>query len=481
MLEIKNYVGGQLIPAAGGQWIDDFEPATGQVYAHIADSDAQDVEAAVRAARAAYPAWSGMSIEDRAAILLRIADLIDARLEAFARAESIDNGKPLALARRMDIPRGSANFRYFGHAITQFHSETYDMGASGFNYVLRRPIGTVGCISPWNLPLDLFTWKIAPALAAGNTVVAKPSEITPMTAYLLAQVCIEAGLPAGVLNIVNGYGGRAGASIVSHPEIPAISFTGGTATGKAISSVAAPMFKKLSLELGGKNPTVVFADCDYEAALASVLRSSFTNQGQICLCGSRLYVERPIYDRFVADLTARVKALKIGDPLEEATEIGAIVSKDQFDKDRYYIQLAQEEGGELLCGGDSAPAPNARCANGWFLQPTLISGLAPSCRTNQEEIFGPVVTVTPFDGDAEALLLANGTTYGLSASIHTTNLQRAHRIAAALETGIVWVNSWLVRDLRTPFGGMKASGVGREGGMEALHFFTEAKNIFIQL
>lgn len=481
MLEIKNYVGGQLLPAAGGQWIDDYEPATGQVYAHIPDSDAQDVEAAVRAARAAYPAWSGMSIEDRAAILLRIADLIDARLEAFARAESIDNGKPLALARRMDIPRGSANFRYFGHAITQFHSETYDMGASGFNYVLRRPIGTVGCISPWNLPLYLFTWKIAPALAAGNTVVAKPSEITPMTAYLLAQVCIEAGLPAGVLNIVNGYGGRAGASIVGHPEIPAISFTGGTATGKAISSVAAPMFKKLSLELGGKNPTVVFADCDYEAALASVLRSSFTNQGQICLCGSRLYVERPIYDRFVADLTARVKALRIGDPLDEATEIGAIVSKEQFDKDRYYIQLAQEEGGELLCGGDIAPAPNARCANGWFLQPTLISGLAPSCRTNQEEIFGPVVTVTPFDGDAEALLLANGTTYGLSASIHTTNLQRAHRIGAGLETGIVWVNSWLVRDLRTPFGGMKASGVGREGGMEALHFFTEAKNIFIQL
>lgn len=481
MLEIKNYVGGQLLPAMGGQTIDDFEPATGQVYAQIPDSDAADVEAAVRAARAAFPVWSGMSIEARAAILLRIADLIDARQEAFARAESIDNGKPIALARRMDIPRGSANFRHFGHAITQYHSETYDMGASGFNYVLRRPIGTVGCISPWNLPLYLFTWKIAPALAAGNTVVAKPSEITPMTAYLLAQVCIEAGLPAGVLNIVNGYGGRAGASIVGHPEIPAISFTGGTATGKAISSVAAPMFKKLSLELGGKNPTVVFADCDYEAALASVLRSSFTNQGQICLCGSRLYVERPIYERFVADLTAKVKALKIGDPLEEDTEIGAIVSKDQFDKDRYYIQLAQEEGGELLCGGSVAPAPNARCADGWFLQPTLIAGLAPACRTNQEEIFGPVVTVTPFDGDAEALLLANGTTYGLSASIHTTNLQRAHRVAAALETGIVWVNSWLVRDLRTPFGGMKASGVGREGGMEALHFFTEAKNIFIQL
>jgi aminomuconate-semialdehyde/2-hydroxymuconate-6-semialdehyde dehydrogenase len=481
MLEIKNYVGGQLLPAMGGQTIDDFEPATGQVYAQIPDSDAADVEAAVRAARAAFPVWSGMSIEARAAILLRIADLIDARQEAFARAESIDNGKPIALARRMDIPRGSANFRHFGHAITQYHSETYDMGASGFNYVLRRPIGTVGCISPWNLPLYLFTWKIAPALAAGNTVVAKPSEITPMTAYLLAQVCIEAGLPAGVLNIVNGYGGRAGASIVGHPEIPAISFTGGTATGKAISSVAAPMFKKLSLELGGKNPTVVFADCDYEAALASVLRSSFTNQGQICLCGSRLYVERPIYDRFVADLTAKVKALKIGDPLEEDTEIGAIVSKDQFEKDRYYIQLAQEEGGELLCGGSVAAAPNARCAGGWFLQPTLIAGLAPACRTNQEEIFGPVVTVTPFDGDAEALLLANGTTYGLSASIHTTNLQRAHRVAAALETGIVWVNSWLVRDLRTPFGGMKASGVGREGGMEALHFFTEAKNIFIQL
>ena len=481
MQEIQNYIDGQLLPSNSGKWIDDFNPATGKVYAHIADSDQADVEAAVRAARAAFPVWSGMSVEERSAIMARVADLIEAKAEAFALAESIDNGKPLALARRMDIPRGSANFRHFAHAITQYHAESYDMGAVGLNYVLRRPIGVVGCISPWNLPLYLFTWKIAPALAAGNTVVAKPSEITPMTAYMLAQVCIEAGMPAGVLNIVHGYGAKAGSAIVGHPQIPAISFTGGTATGKAISAIAAPMFKKMSLELGGKNPTLVFADCNYEETLNTVLRSSFTNQGQICLCGSRIYIERSIYDRFVADLTARVRALKVGDPLEADTDIGAIVSKDQFEKDLYYINLAQEEGGEILCGGKAAPAPNARCQDGWFIEPTLIAGLSPTCRTNQEEIFGPVVTLAPFSTDEEAIQLANSTTYGLAASIHTTHLQRAHRVSAALESGIVWVNSWLVRDLRTPFGGMKASGVGREGGMEALHFFTEAKNIFIKL
>lgn len=481
MKQLYNYIGGELLPPVGGQWIDNIEPATGLPYSQIPDSDERDVALAVEAAVEAFPSWSGMSIDGRSAILHRIADLIEARLEEFARAETIDNGKPISLSRSIDIPRGSANFRYFAQAITQFHSETYDMGARGFNYVLRRPLGVAGCISPWNLPLYLFSWKIAPALAAGNTVVAKPSEITPMTAFMLAQVCMDAGLPAGVLNIVHGYGHKTGAAIVAHPQVPAISFTGGTVTGKRISEVAAPMFKKMSLELGGKNPNIIFADCDYEATLATSVRSSFSNQGQICLCGSRIYVERPLYDRFVADFVARVQALKVGDPMEDATEVGAIVSKDQFEKDLSYIQLAVDEGGTILCGGRPAAAPNARCRDGWFLEPTVIGGLAPSCRTNQEEIFGPVVTVWPFDTDEEAITYANSTVYGLAASVHTSDLKRAHRVAAALESGIVWVNSWLVRDLRTPFGGMKASGIGREGGMEALHFFTEAKNVFIAL
>lgn len=481
MKKLQNYIGGEWMDALGGQWLHNMEPATGKPYSLVPDSDERDVELAVEAAREAFPAWSAMGIDDRSAILHRIADLIDARLEEFALAESIDNGKPIALSRTMDIPRGSANFRYFAQAITQFHSETYDMGPRGFNYTLRRPIGVVGCISPWNLPLYLFSWKIAPALAAGNTVVAKPSEVTPMTAYLLAQVCMDAGLPAGVLNIVHGLGHRTGAAIVAHPQILAISFTGGTSTGKRISEVAAPMFKKLSLELGGKNPTLVFADCDYEATLATTVRASFANQGQICLCGSRIYVERSLYDRYVHDFVARVKALRIGDPLEEGTQVGAIVSKDQFEKDMSYIQLAEDEGGAIVCGGRPAAAPNARCQDGWFLEPTVITGLGPQCRTNQEEIFGPVVTIWPFDTEEEAVRYANGTVYGLAASLHTSDLKRAHRVAAALESGIVWVNSWLVRDLRTPFGGMKASGVGREGGMEALHFFTEAKNIFIAL
>ena len=481
MQDIRNYIDGTLQEPISGNYLDNIEPATGQVYGRIPNSDELDVTQAVAAAKRAFPAWADTPIGERSAIMTRIADLIQERLEPLAHAESKDNGKPVSLARSVDIPRGSANFRYFAQAITQFHSETYDMGPQGFNYTLRRPLGVAGCISPWNLPLYLFTWKIAPAIAAGNTVVAKPSEITPMSAYLLSEICIEAGLPPGVLNIVHGLGQSAGSPIVGHPDVPAISFTGGTSTGKAISQVAAPMFKKLSLELGGKNPNIVFADCDYESALATSVRSSFANQGQICLCGSRIYVEKPIYERFVADFTARVAAMKVGDPLDADTDLGAIVSKAQMEKDLSYIALAQEEGGEILTGGGKAEAPNARCKDGYFLRPTVITGLAPGCRVNQEEIFGPVVTIWPFETESEAVRYANGTMYGLSATIHTTHLQRAHRVAAALEAGIVWVNSWLVRDLRTPFGGVKASGVGREGGMEALHFFTEAKNVYISL
>lgn len=481
MENIQNYIDGQLQEPIEGKTLDNIEPATGKVYGRIPDSGELDVHQAVAAAKKAFPAWADTSINERSAIMTRIADLIQDQLEPLAQAESKDNGKPVSLARSVDIPRGSANFRYFAQAITQYHSETYDMGSQGFNYTLRRPLGVAGCISPWNLPLYLFTWKIAPAIAAGNTVVAKPSEITPMSAYLLSKICIEAGLPPGVLNIVHGLGQGAGGPIVAHPDVPAISFTGGTSTGKAISATAAPMFKKLSLELGGKNPNIVFADCDYESALNTSVRSSFANQGQICLCGSRIYVEKPIYERFVADFVARVKAMKVGDPTDEGTDLGAIVSKAQMDKDLAYIALAREEGGEILCGGEKAPAPNARCQDGYFLKPTVITGLGPNCRVNQEEIFGPVVTIWPFETESEAIRYANGTMYGLSSTIHTTHLQRAHRVAAALEAGIVWVNSWLVRDLRTPFGGVKASGVGREGGMEALHFFTEAKNVYISL
>lgn len=481
MERLKNYIAGELVDPVGGEWLENMDPAVGRPYSWIPDSDERDVALAVDAATEAFKSWADTPIERRSAILHRIADLIDTNLERLAQAESRDNGKPIGLARTIDIPRASANFRFFAQAITQFHSETYDMGSRGFNYTLRRPIGVAGCISPWNLPLYLFTWKIAPALAAGNTVVAKPSEVTPMTAHLLSSICIEAGLPAGVLNIVHGLGGKVGAAIVAHPQVPAISFTGGTVTGRKIIEVAGPMFKKLSLELGGKNPTIIFADADYEAMLATAVRSSFANQGQICLCGSRIYVERSLYPKFIQDFTARVSALRIGDPIEDTTDIGAIVSREQFEKDLSYIQLATDEGGTIVCGGEPAPAPNDRCQDGWFLQPTVITGLAPTCRTNQEEIFGPVVTVWPFDTEEEVIGYANGTMYGLAASIHTSDLKRAHRVAAALESGIVWVNSWLVRDLRTPFGGMKASGIGREGGMEALHFFTEAKNVFIQL
>ncbi|MEZ4771891.1 MAG: aldehyde dehydrogenase [Bacteroidia bacterium] len=481
MVEIRNYINGELTPPGNGKYLDGLNPATGLVFSQIPDSDHEDVQAAYLAAKNAFPYWSGMPVDQRAAILSRIADGIAARREELALAEATDNGKPVALARRMDIPRAEDNFRFFAHAITQFHNESYDMGGQGFNYTLRRPMGVAGLISPWNLPLYLFSWKIAPALAAGNTAVAKPSEITPYTAYLLSEICIEAGLPPGVLNIVHGTGPAVGEAIVSHPHIPVLSFTGSTAVGRRIAEIAAPMFKKVSLEMGGKNANVVFADADYEHALSTSVRASFTNQGQICLCGSRLFVEKSIYDRFVSDFVSRVKALKIGDPQEEDTDIGAIVSRTQYEKDLRYIQIAREEGGEILCGGEPADSVNERCANGFFLKPTVIAGLGPECRVNQEEIFGPIVTVFPFTEESEALRYANCTPYGLSSTIFTSNLQRAHRFAGAIESGIVWVNSWLVRDLRTPFGGVKQSGIGREGGFEALRFFTEPKNVFIQL
>lgn len=489
MFKLQNYINGELLAPLGEQYLDNYEPATGTVYSLIPDSDTQDVQLAVDAAKAAFPAWSNTGLEERMLIMMRIADGIERRMDEFVLAESKDNGKPVKLARAVDIPRAVSNFRFYASALQHFASESHAMPGVGINYTLRQPIGVVGCISPWNLPIYLFSWKIAPALAAGNCVVAKPSEVTPYTAYLLSEVCIEAGLPKGVLNIVHGLGGKVGQAIVEHPEIKAISFTGGTETGKRIAATAAPMFKKLSLELGGKNPTVVFADCDFEETVKQVVTASFANQGEICLCGSRIFIEKPLYEKFKVAFVERVKAMKVGDPQDDSNALGAIVSKQHKDKILSYIKLAKEEGGTILCGGvetqdfaskNSGSSLPERCKNGYFLQPTVIEGLAYNCRTNQEEIFGPVVTLSPFETEEEVLMMANSVKYGLAASVWTNDLKRAHRVAEKIEAGIVWINCWLLRDLRTPFGGVKASGVGREGGWEALRFFTEAKNVCIK-
>ena len=478
-MRLQNYIDGQFAAPANGAYLPNVAPATGEVYGEIPDSGAEDVERAITAAKKAFPMWSNLTAAERSAHMLRVSQRIEERLDELAAAESKDNGKPVKLATRVDIPRARDNFAFYATAILHDASESHDMGAQGFNYTLRRPIGVVACISPWNLPLYLFTWKIAPALAAGNTVVAKPSEVTPATAYLLSEILDEVGFPAGVLNIVHGTGPNVGEPLVGHPEVPVISFTGGTATGARISSVAAPMFKKLSLELGGKNPNVIFADCNFEKMLRTTLQSSFANQGQICLCGSRILVERPLYDRFVAAFVERVKALKVGRPDDPSTQVGAVVSKDHQAKILHYIQLAQEEGGTVECGGQALYPEGVEM--GFYVAPTVITGLNMNCRTNQEEIFGPVVTIQAFDSEEEALALANATKYGLAATVWTENLKRAHRVAANIHSGIVWVNNWLVRDLRTPFGGVKASGVGREGGFEALRFFTEPKNVYIDL
>jgi aminomuconate-semialdehyde/2-hydroxymuconate-6-semialdehyde dehydrogenase len=477
---IQNLINGKLEAPKNGQYIDNYEPATGRVFAQIPDSDSDDLAEAVTAAEGAFFLWSSIGNEARAKYLERLADYIEAHLEEFAEAESRDNGKPITLARTMDIPRAISNLRFFAGAIQHFASESHlTEQPNAINYTLRRPIGVVGCISPWNLPLYLFTWKIAPALAAGNCVIAKPSEITPYTAFLLAKACVTIGLPAGVLNIVHGRGQNIGQALVEHKKIKAISFTGGTKTGEHLARTAAPMFKKLSLELGGKNPNIIFADCDYADALATSVRSSFANQGQICLCGSRIFVEERIYEQFKSDFLHKVSLLKCGNPLENSTNFGALVSEQHLEKVLSYIDLAQAEGGTVLCGGKRVFLEGEQ-AGGYYLEPTVIEGLSPYCRTNQEEIFGPVVTITPFKYEAEAIEYANSVEYGLAASVWTQNLSRAHRVAEQLQCGIVWTNCWLLRDLRTPFGGTKSSGVGREGGWEALRFFTEAKNVCIK-
>jgi aminomuconate-semialdehyde/2-hydroxymuconate-6-semialdehyde dehydrogenase len=479
MEKLQNFINGTYVPPKNGQYIDNYEPATGQVYALIPDSDEEDVLDAVDAAEKAFPIWSKMSIEERSKILVRLSEGIEKNMDEFVQAESRDNGKPVSLAAHVDIPRAVSNFHFFATAITHFASESHLMEGVGINFTTRKPIGIVGCISPWNLPLYLFSWKIAPALAAGNCVIAKPSEITPYTAYLLGKITQEAGVPAGVLNILHGTGPKVGDAIVKHPKIKAISFTGGTKTGEYIARTAGPMFKKLSLELGGKNPNIIFADCDFDDMLSTTIRSSFANQGQICLCGSRIFVERPIYEKFKEAFVAKVSRSKVSFPTDPEAKLGAIVSESHMEKILSYIELAKQEGGTILTGGKRVHLA-APYDQGYYIEPTIIEGLSYDCRTNQEEIFGPVVTITPFDTEEEALMMANSTAYGLAGTIWTSNLNRAHRVADELQSGIVWVNAWLVRDLRTPFGGVKASGVGREGGWEAIRFFTEAKNIFIK-
>jgi aminomuconate-semialdehyde/2-hydroxymuconate-6-semialdehyde dehydrogenase len=479
MTKIQNFIDGQFAQPVAGKYLDNIEPATGKPYSQVPDSDAQDVESAVTAAEKAFPAWSKTATADRSGLLLRIAALIERDLDKLARAESIDTGKPVSLARSLDIPRAASNFRFFATAILHTQNEAHVTDGVAFNYTLRQPRGIAGLISPWNLPLYLLSWKIAPAIAVGNTAIAKPSELTPMTAFLLSEICAEAGLPNGVLNIVHGTGANVGAAITAHPKIATISFTGGTVTGRKVAETSAPLFKKVSLELGGKNPNIIFADADLDAAIAGSVRSSFANQGQVCLCGSRVFVERSAYREFLDRFIEKVSQLKQGDPLEEGTEQGAIVSQAQLEKVKFYVALAQKEGGKIALGGKAPDSINNRCRDGYFFPPTVLTDLPVSCRTNREEIFGPVITITPFDSEEQVIGYANDCDYGLASSVWTQNLNRAHRVAEQIHTGTVWVNCWLVRDLRVPFGGMKQSGVGREGGNEALHFFTEPKNICI--
>jgi aminomuconate-semialdehyde/2-hydroxymuconate-6-semialdehyde dehydrogenase len=471
-LQLDNFIAGEFVPSRSGVYFDDINPATAEVIAQVPDSDERDIDDAVRAAKAAFPAWSSMPAAERSNLLLKLAGLIERNLDELARCESIDNGKTLSLAQRLDIPRAVANFRFFATAILHQASEAHMTDAVALNYTLRQPLGVIGLISPWNLPLYLLSWKIAPAIAAGNTCVAKPSELTPLTASRLAELSLEAGIPPGVINIVHGYGNKAGRALTCHDDVAAISFTGGTVTGAAVAGNAAPRFKKLSLELGGKNPNLIFADADLDDAIATSIRSSFWNQGEICLCGSRIFVERAIHDEFVDRFAAATRKLRIGDPLDGATDIGALISEAHLQKVMGYIDLAVKEGGTIVAGGNRIDRP------GYFVEPTIVTGLGCDCRVLQEEIFGPVVTITPFDEEEEAIAFANSTRYGLSATVWTRDLSRAHRVAAALDAGTIWINCWLLRDLRVPFGGMKESGVGR---FESLSFFTEAKNVCVRI
>ena len=480
MDKILNYIDGELVAPTSGNYLDNYNPSTGKVYSLVPDSDKDDVDIAVAAAKKAFKDWSTTSKQDRSDILMKLADTIEKHFDELVKAESRDNGKPESLAANVDIPRAPANIRFFAGAILHNSSKMHEMDGMAINYTLRQPIGVAACISPWNLPLYLLTWKVAPALAAGNTVVAKPSEVTPMTAFLFSKICIEAGLPKGVLNIVHGLGSKVGDPLTTHLDTPIVSFTGGTVTGKHIASVTAPMFKKLSLELGGKNPNIIFDDADFEKAVSVAARAAFTNQGQICLCGSRVFVQKGIYDKFKEALIEKTKKLKVGDPKNPKSQLGAVVSEEHMNKILDKIALAKSLGGDILIGGEREIL-DGELKDGYYIQPTIIEGLSFNCDINQEEIFGPVVSLIPFDTEEEVIEMANSTKYGLSASIFTENISKGHRVAAAIDSGVVWINTWLLRDLRIPFGGMKQSGVGREGGFKSLEFFTEPKNICVKI
>jgi aminomuconate-semialdehyde/2-hydroxymuconate-6-semialdehyde dehydrogenase len=480
MIQIKNFINGKLVSPNSGEYFDNSSPVDGRIYSQIPDSDTTDINNAVAAAKESFKPWSQLSKKDRHYHMMRLADEIENHFDELVKAESKDNGKPEWLARSVDIPRASENFRFFATASLHFDSEVHEMDGKALNYTLRQPVGVVGCISPWNLPLYLLTWKIAPALAAGNTVVAKPSEITPMTAYLFSEICQKANFPKGVLNIVHGYGHKVGDALSKHPDVPIISFTGGTTTGEKIATVAAPMFKKLSLELGGKNPNIVFEDADFDKSVDMAVKAAFSNQGQICLCGSRLFVQDSIYEKFRDVFVKKTRLLKVGNPKNDDSNLGAVVSGQHLEKILDCIELAKSEGGKILTGGNRIIL-DGELSNGYYIEPTIIEGLSHSCRTNQEEIFGPVVSIIPFTTEEDVINMANSTKYGLSASIFTKDVSRAHRVAAEIDAGIVWVNTWMLRDLRIPFGGMKNSGVGREGGFKSLQFFTEPKNVCVKI
>ena len=480
MEPVLNFINGAFVPAASGHTIETVNPATGQVITTLPRSSAEDVETATQAALQAGSAWKATSMEERIAWLHRIADALEEEAETIAQLESTDTGKPIALSRRVDAARSVANFRFFADYASQQEELTFtDHGA--INYVHRSPVGVVGLITPWNLPLYLLSWKVAPALLMGNTIVAKPSELTPLTAHFLAQTVKAVGLPDGIFNLVHGYGPDVGQAIVEHPSIRGVSFTGGTATGKIVAATAAPMFKKLSLELGGKNATIVLDDAPLDDMMDGIVRASFTNSGQVCLCGSRLLVHASLYDEFIAKFLEAVNNIQVGDPMDETTVMGSVISEDHRKKVESYIELGLEEGGEVLTGGTRMNAPvEGVPAQGAFLRPTVLAGLDASCRTATEEIFGPVVTVHTFETDEEAIAMANITEYGLAGSVWTGDVARGHAFAKQIESGIVWVNTWLNRDLRTPFGGVKQSGVGREGGTWSMNFFSEMTNICVQ-
>ena len=477
MDDLRNYIGGRFVTHSDDQWLDNTEPATGSHICRVPLSDSSDVDAAVAAARSAHPAWGALSHSERADWLDRIADALEARYEDVAALESRDTGKPISLARDVDAQRSVSNFRFFAGMLREHEEEVFEM-ASATNYVVHKPVGVGALITPWNLPLYLLSWKVAPAIGMGNTVVCKPSELTPMTADLLMQVIDEVGLPAGVVNLVHGDGVGAGAPLVAHSDVDLVSFTGGTSTGEKVAASAAPAFKKLSLELGGKNASVVFADCDMESTVAGVVRAGFLNQGQVCLCGSRILIEDSIYDEFRDRFIDAVEAMRVGDPSDEATDLGALISGQHLEKVQGYVELAKQEGGNLLTGG--APCMPAEFEHGNWMGPTVIEGLSPDSRCSTEEIFGPVVTLHPFSSEDEAVAIANNTRYGLAGSVWTGDLEKGKRVSEAIETGMVWVNTWLHRDLRVPFGGVKDSGVGREGGKWSLGFFSEAMNVCVK-